>query len=244
MSVYSSFEVDRMISMAVSHYWNTRLQQKKKQELSGRSDQGARGAVTGGAQMDRFIDLFTTAIKNAGIGEECIFRNRALELPGYFRPTKEWDLLVISNNVLVAVIEAKSQVGPSFGNNFNNRTEEAIGSAIDLWTAFREGVFNQAIQPFLGYLFMLEDAKGSRMPVKVREPHFKVLPEFVEASYAKRYELLCRKLILERHYTASAFLTSARDTGLKGIYNEPAKDLTISSFIQSLQGSVSAHAQA
>jgi len=26
---------------------------------------------------------------------------------------------------LVAAIEAKSQVGPSFGNNFNNRTEEA-----------------------------------------------------------------------------------------------------------------------
>ena len=34
----------------------------------------------------------------------------------------------------------KSHVGPSFGNNFNNRTEEAIGTSHDLFTAYREGV--------------------------------------------------------------------------------------------------------
>jgi hypothetical protein len=33
---------------------------------------------------------------------------------------------------LVATVEVKSQVG-SFGNNFNNRVEEAIGSATDFW---------------------------------------------------------------------------------------------------------------
>ena len=58
---------------------------------------------------------------------------------------------------LIVVLEVKSQVGPSFGNNFNNRTEEAIGSALDLWTAYREGAFNKTIRPWLGYLFLLED---------------------------------------------------------------------------------------
>lgn len=48
----------------------------------------------------------------------------------YFRPNKKWDLLVVDNNELVIAIEFKSQVGPSFGNNFNNRTEEAMGSAV------------------------------------------------------------------------------------------------------------------
>jgi hypothetical protein len=62
-------------------------------------------------------------------------------LPGYFRPAKEWDLLVISKNNLIASIEIKSQVGPSFGNNFNNRVEEALGNACDIWTAYREGIF-------------------------------------------------------------------------------------------------------
>jgi len=51
--------------------------------------------------------------------------------------------LVIKNGHLFVAIEAKSQVGPSFGNNFNNRTEEAMGSALDLWTAFREGAFSK-----------------------------------------------------------------------------------------------------
>jgi len=125
-------------------------------------------------------------------------------------------------------------VGPSFGNNFNNRTEEAMGSALDLWTAFREGAFHGSIQPFLGYFFMLEDCQTSNRPVKVREPHFKVFPEFVGASYMKRYELFCRKLILERHYTSSSFLTSAGDNGLKGIYNEPANDLSFKYFAKSL----------
>jgi len=81
-------------------------------------------------------------------------------------------LLVVKNGRLLAAIEAKSQVGPSFGNNFNNRTEEAIGSALDLWTAFREGAFNGGIQPFLGYFFMLEDLPGFKSSGKSKGASF------------------------------------------------------------------------
>ena len=184
--------------------------------------------------MNGFITLFKDLIVNAGIDKDYIHEKKSLELPGFFRPTKEWDLLVIKNGQLIVAIEAKSQVGPSFGNNFNNRTEEAMGSALDLWTAFREGAFNRGIQPFLGYFFMLEDCQASNRPVKVREPHFKVFPEFVGASYMKRYELFCQKLILERHYTASSFITSASELGIEGIYNEPANDLSFKNFAKSL----------
>lgn len=77
------------------------------------------------------------------------------------------------------MVELKSQVGHSFGNNFNNPVEEAIGSAVDIWTAYREGAFGGPIRPWLGYLFLLEDCPKSRSPVKVEEPHFKVFPEFI-----------------------------------------------------------------
>lgn len=233
----------RRMAKAVTDYWATRETQKEKQKLRGIADSGLRSAVTGGAQMDGFIDLFTDLITKTGISGEFIFRKTSLELPGYFRPTKEWDLVVVRNGNLVAAIEAKSQVGPSFGNNFNNRTEEAIGSAVDLWTAFREGAFNGGLQPFLGYFFMLEDCPASSRPVKVKEPHFKVFPEFITASYTKRYELLCRKLILERHYTSACFLTSKSDTGLRGEYNEPAKTLSFEKFAKSLMAHVGAFAQ-
>jgi hypothetical protein len=200
--------LDSRVAKAVAGYWKTRQSQSAKQSTSGQRDQGARSAVTGGAQMDGFIKLLTKLIEESGIKRQHIFHNTALELPGFFRPTKEWDLLVIRDGQLILALEAKSQVGPSFGNNFNNRTEEAMGSALDLWTAFREGAFNKTIRPWPGYVFLLEDCDGSRRPVKVKEPHFKVFPEFVNASYARRYELFCRKLVRKRHYNAAAFLTS------------------------------------
>jgi hypothetical protein len=219
---------------AVSHYWQMRSEQRKKQEKSGKADQGLRSAVTGGAQMDGFIDLFTELVTHAGITERYIFRKKAVELPGFFRPTKEWDLLVVKKEILIAAIEAKSQVGPSFGNNFNKRTEEAMGSALDLWTAFRERAYLQSPQPFLGYFFMLEDCDASNRAVGVQEPHFKVFPEFVGASYMKRYELFCRKLVSERHYTASAFITSNSQDGIRGDFNTPAEDLSIERFARVL----------
>jgi hypothetical protein len=234
-------DLQKRLSMAVAHYWLTRQQQAHKQNQIGRSDQGARSAVTGGAQMDGFIQLLTYYISKAGVEERCIFHRKALELPGFFRPTKQWDLLVVRDGQLLLALEAKSQVGPSFGNNFNNRTEEAMGSALDLWTAFREGAFNLGIQPFLGYFFMLEDCPASQHPVHVQEPHFKVFPEFIEASYAKRYELFCRRLVRERHYTASAFLLSNATHGIKGVYQEPASDLTVDAFVRTLVAYVTAH---
>ena len=131
--------------------------------------------------MDGFINLFTNLVIEAGIGEDCIFYKKHLEFSGFFRPTKEWDLLVVKDSQLIAALVAKSQVGPSFGNNFNNRTEEAMGTALDLWTAFREGAFKGGHQPFLGYFFMLEDCDASNRPVRVKESHFKVFLEFVGA---------------------------------------------------------------
>ena len=232
-------EIDSYIQKAVSHYWQTRAVQKTKQEQGGKADQGLRSAVTGRAQMDGFIDLFSSLISKAGIPEKYIFRKKAVELPGFFRPTKEWDLVVVKDGKLLVVLEAKSQVGPSFGNNFNNRTEEAMGSAVDVWTAFRERAYLNSPQPFLGYFFMLEDCEASNRPVSVQEPHFKVFPEFMNASYMKRYELFCRKLVLERHYTAASFITSTMQNGVRGVYGTPAEDLSVEHFAKVLIGHVS-----
>ena len=229
-----TIQIDDQTTKAVVHYWKTRATQRQKQETGGKADQGLRSAVTGGVQMDGFIDLFTELIVQAGIPIRYVFRKKAVELPGFFRPTKEWDLLVIRDQKLIAAIEAKSQVGSSFGNNFNNRTEEAMGSALDLWTAFRERAYLASPQPFLGYFFMLEDCEASNRPVSVKEPHFKVFPEFVGASYMRRYELFCRKLVLERHYTSSAFITSSSQDGLAGVFKIPADDLSVDRFARVL----------
>jgi hypothetical protein len=227
-------DLPRHVREAVRFYWQTRTKQLEKQAGSGTKDQGLRSAVTGGAQMDGFIELLTKLVTEAGVDRSQVFYNESLELPGYFRPTKQWDFLVVVKGQLVAALEAKSQVGPSFGNNFNNRTEEAMGSALDLWTAFREKAFGTGVRPWLGYMFLLDDCPKSRAAVSVKEPHFKVFDEFRNSSYARRYELFCRRLVLERHYDSAAFLLSGSQTGVQGDYTEPAADLTFQKFAQSL----------
>jgi len=136
---------------AVKRFWGSREAARKKQIESGTLDQGERAGVTGGKNMDGFLALVQDIVRRNGLedAEICLHR-RVLTLPGYFRPTKLWDLLVMRKGRLVAAVELKSQIGPSFGNNFNNRTEEALGTALDFWTAYREGAFGENPRPFVG----------------------------------------------------------------------------------------------
>ena len=58
---------------------------------------------------------------------------KGFTLPGYYRPTKQWDVVVWgTDGAPLVCIELKSQNGPSYSNNANNRAEEAIGNAYDL----------------------------------------------------------------------------------------------------------------
>ena len=197
---------------AIQYFWA----QRRRQATSARGGEGQGRNVRGGMHLDGIQASIVTLMMDHGVPGGDIFTNCALhktgklELPGFYRPTKQWDLLVVRDKRLLAAMELKAQVGPSFGNNFNNRTEEAMGSALDLWTAYRESAFLNSPQPWLGYLFLLEDDPKSTAPVRNPQPHFQVFKEFHGASYAKRYELFCRKLVLERTYNSACFLMSKR----------------------------------
>lgn len=231
------------IEQAVEHFWRTRLKQAKHQgTTTGSRDAGSRSAVTGGAQLDGFIHLLASVLEDAGLPDHTIYTKQTV-LPGYFRPSKNWDLVAVVDGELLATIEFKSHVGSSFGNNFNNRVEEALGSATDLWTAYREGAFKPSRRPWLGWLMLLEDAPKSQALVRLSEPHFEVLEEFKAASYAKRYELFCQRLVRERLYDATCLLLSDRENGLQGGYSEPNQEINFKCFATSLSAHVMAFAK-
>jgi len=230
--------LEQRVSEAVRFFWTIRVKQKKKQDTSGKRDQGSRGAATGGRQLDGFIQLVADLLIESGVPQESVLCKKKLDLPGYFRPDKRWDLLVVHDGRLLAAAEFKAHIGPSFGNNFNNRTEEAIGNAADIWTAYREGALKLSPQPWLGYLMFLEKAPGSTKPVVCSENHFPVLKGFQNASYAKRYEIFCQKLIRERLYHASCLLLSEQGKGLAGCFSEPLKLLSFHKFTRSLLSAV------
>ncbi len=101
------------IADAINSFWDT----KKKQ-----------GNVLAGKQLDAFLNVLTDIAVDAGVPESCIYLKNN-HIPGYYRATKDWDLIIVSpKKNLVAAIELKSQVG-SYGNNLNNRIEESLGSS-------------------------------------------------------------------------------------------------------------------
>ena len=207
-------DTEEALGDAVRHFWNTRAGQRSRQGRStGTKDAGSRADVTGGKHADGFVRLIASVVSDAELPDAEIMihttNKRRLTLPGHFRPGKEWDVVVLSGRNLVAVVEVKSQVG-SFGNNYNNRIEEALGSATDFWTAYRKGLFEPSIKPWLGYMFMLEEHLTSLRPTKTinLSPH-PIDASFQGLSYAKRYELACERMVRESLYDAACFFTRA-----------------------------------
>ena len=228
---------------AVKHFWRTRLKQRDS-DHDGRPEGDNRAAVVGGKQLDGFAAVIRQRLLEAGIANESILDSgRAnMTLPGYFRPAKQWDVVVMLEQKLLAAIELKSLCGPSFGNNFNNRIEEAVGSSFDFWQAYRAGRFAPSPPPFVGYLLLLERAEGSMQPVDVAEKHFPTADLFDDVSYAVRCENSMRRLVREELVTGACLLLSPRQEGLRGAYSEPSADLSFAAFARRLQHHVKVHA--
>lgn len=232
-------DYENLARKAVRHFWKSRASARIRQQAKGKSDQGERAGVTAGKNMDGFRDMVTAIVKANGLAcAEIHLQRRLLTLPGYFRPTKLWDMLVINEGRLVAALEFKSHVGPSFGNNFNNRAEEALGTATDLWTAYREGAFGAIAKPFVGWLMLLEDCPRSRAPVQDNSPHFPIFSEFRGASYAQRYDMLCQRLMREQLYTTACLLTSPRTAQTSGAFSELTDMTGLRAFVTTLAGHV------
>lgn len=236
-------DLDNNIHAAVRAFWGSRESARQKQVESGKADQGERASVTAGKNMDGFLAIVQQLVVDNGLPDAQVQVSRKLlTLPGYFRPTKVWDVVVMHDKRLVAALEFKSQVGPSFGNNFNNRAEEAIGTAHDLWVAFREGAFGESPAPFVGWMMLLEDCDKSRSPVKETCHNFPMFPEFRGASYAERYNLLCKRLMQEKLYSSAALLVSPRSAGKSGEYGELAELTGIRGFFAGFAARVAVEA--
>lgn len=127
---------DQLTQHAVHTFWHSR----KSGTVNASAGDG-RTAVVGGKNMDGFVEVVRAVVTHCGLADDTVhMRKSKAILPGFFRATKSWDVLVIHEKRLLGVFEFKSQVG-SFGNNFNNRSEEVIGSAADLWVAHHHGAF-------------------------------------------------------------------------------------------------------
>lgn len=228
MNAFASFD------SAVRAFWAGRDLQTQRQLESGRLDAGTRGAVTGGQHLRPLeasvSELFAPLIAR---GAE-VHTGTRLTLPGHYRRSKNWDLLVTLNGTLVAAVELKSQVG-SIGNNFNNRTEEALGNAVDIWKAYEEGAFGP-VRPWLGFVFVIEHSDASSRVSKL-DPFtlFPADPIFSGTSYVDRYRILARRLVRERLYDATCVLATRQG---EGILEEPVHEVSVANFAAAVAGRI------
>jgi hypothetical protein len=228
-------DFENRLKQAVRAFWRGRNKAAARQKLSGRLDQGNRSAVTAGKNMDGFRDMVLDIVaRYAPDGTEVHLNKSFVVLPGFFRPTKQWDILITYRDRLLAVLELKSLCGPSFGNNANNRCEEALGSACDFRKAQSEGLFGRGATPFLGYFILIEDANASRTAVSAKSAHFPTDPIFHQSSYQERMKILCERMMENQLYSSAAVL--AAPAGTSGSYMNLSQQSSIKTLLAKLAG--------
>lgn len=231
--------MNELVKSAVRNFWTVR--------------NGGSG-VLGGKTLDGFIELIRQVVESSNLEDFQIHTGKnTSQLPGYFRPHKSWDIVVTSNGYLVAAVELKSQVG-SIGNNFNNRTEEVLGSGLDLSTAIEENAFLPSVRPFMGYLILVEDSETTRRSAQISMDYFPVMrgflanennrdtyqpvngkyPRVAGVSYLERYEILCRKLMARRIYDAASVMAASSENSVAGDYRNLSASTSVDAFIQQL----------
>lgn len=224
------------LESAVAKYWGVRQGQAKDQfERGSVRDAGSRSEVTGGQHMNAVVGLLYRVASGTGLPLNEIYCRGQLELPGYFRSSKEWDFLVVHDGLLVAAAEVKG-IASSFGKNLNNRIEETLGSGYDLRKAIASGLVRCTDRVWRGYLLLMGDVDASRKPRRSIQPHFRADPAFSRKSYIGRGLELCKRLRADGLYESTALLTSPPGSGK---YAEPDPSLGILPFLSDLASACS-----
>ena len=222
---------------AIKDYWNVKASQKAASSSEGKSKD-----VRGGKHMDGFERLIRTVVEDAGIKLDPQ-PEKKIYLPGYYRETKSWDVVMQYKGHVLAIVEAKSQ-GSSLANNFNNRVEEAIGQAADVWKAHERGYLVSGMRPWVGYLMIVNETKKTTEPKNLSKgktiPTGMVVDErFDGMSFAERYAEAFGRLDQERLLDATCVAITKDENS----YSYPNEWLSFNGFAAQLWGRCS-HMQA
>ncbi|MCU1400511.1 MAG: paeR7IR [Acidimicrobiales bacterium] len=233
MTSIPDYETD--FATAISEFWRIKSSQQAAANLAGTSEHATSGAVRAGKHMVPFENLVRQVVIDAGVVVDPA-PGDTVYLPGYYRETKSWDVVLQYKGHALAVIEAKSQ-GSSLANNFNNRVEEAIGQAADVWKSHERGLLISGLRPWVGYLMVVEETArtteakhlnvGKAVPIGMM-----IDPVFDGMSYAERYAMAFQRLDQERLLDA----TCVAITKSASSYSYPNAWLSFNGFAAQLWG--------
>ena len=189
----------------------------------------AREHGTQAARHDRiFLELLARELTSLGWPAQISrsFNDTSTVIAGHFRAAKSWDVVCRDSADQPRIcIEFKSQVD-SYGNNENNRYEEALGSGLDV----RAHAHDRGAQVALGFFFVICDEPASRSITRERLPDLD--PAFASTSHVDRRIVFAQRIVeYELNglslYDAAAVLLIRRDGTVEHPLNP---DLHIANF--------------
>lgn len=220
------------IQSTVEAFWSKRQEQTVRLADGG----AAGGAARANTHLRPFEQLVARLFIDAGLPSSSIKLGKPT-LPGYFRVAKQWDLVVAYQGHLVAAIEFKSQVG-SVGRNYNNRFEEALGSAADVWAAQQEFAAFGDMPPWLAYVFVLQESEETEHSLRPAQALFPTDPTFDGLSYNLCYQTMIKRFLNHQIYNAGWFLTTKRSPDTSITYLEPLPTASSATFAAAVAGRV------
>lgn len=179
------------IQAAVEFWFDSKAEQLARAALAGRTQGGTRDAVTGGGHLDGFNNLVVNELASFGVPDLEYGLNRRATLPGFYRASKSWDLLVFQRGRPLLAVEYKSMKG-SEGKNLNNRMDEVLGVAEDLRLAQDRGLVHPGLKR--AYVFVMEASPDVTVPVRSTVSAGHIDPAFQGASYLDRMGILCERI--------------------------------------------------
>ncbi|WP_030170283.1 PaeR7I family type II restriction endonuclease [Spirillospora albida] len=182
---------EERLKAALQQWVSVRHEQMVKSQAGGNAQEGSRSAVTGGAHLDGLNRLVLDEIEATGAAGLEIRTHRKATLPGFYRPTKAWDLLVLQQGSPVLVVEYKSMNG-SEGRNLNNRADEIFGMAEDLRQAELNGLLPKNLRR--AYVFVMGLTPESLSPRKSPTAFGGADPLFAGRSYFERAAIMCQRM--------------------------------------------------
>ncbi len=225
---------------ALLRSYDLRIHAEEMQLERGTIDVGTRSQVTAGKHLDEVVGMMAGELIGFAAGNGSVFYGKnGVDIPGWFRASKQWDILAFKGDQLIAGIELKS-VSSSYGNNLNNRLEEAIGEAVDAKFANDRGLINHVIPPLMCYALIVKKEKESESIRKnPSSSHFPVDPVFEGTSYLDRFRIMCERLRREGIYGAVWFVIVDPENGA---VEEPVPELSYEAFLHELKAKVESFA--
>ena len=219
------------IGPLVVNFWAARGAASARLALSGKSETGAQARDA--RHMQSIAAFVRQMFIDAGLNEAEVTLDTII--PGYYRRSKNWDVVAIYKGNLVGVVELKSQES-SPSNNANNRIEEAIGSAVDAHAVQEiSGAFG-ALGVWAAWGMTFNRGVDTLNPRGINSRHYPLDPAFTPFTYARQYGVAIERLISRNIYQAGWMLETWVNPDDSIGYEEPVPTATA----ETLRGQIEA----